>query len=242
MLFNKINLYEELLEQEKKPFIGDSLLKEAKQLLEKDHQHDLSLRARISSENEISNLTLGVLDPQLIFNISSIRNICIKYRLRFLDTKLFKGDIPYDALAKIKALEKEHKIEFNSFKIIAPASLFKLEDKNKDPLLFAQINENEFYLIHKWGNDLSRFRRIWTYPLQDLGSFLISIFVFCLLCALFIPADLLVRSEKFYEYILYYRTMFFSWCFIATFLTAIYFGFSMQKNFSTIEWDSKFIN
>jgi hypothetical protein len=44
--------------------------------------------------------------------------------------------------------------------IAAPASSFQLEERPKDPLLFYKINEEYYALIHKWGNDLSIFRRL----------------------------------------------------------------------------------
>lgn len=46
----------------------------------------------------------------------------------------------------------------NTF-IAAPASSFKLQERPKDPLFFYKINEEYYYLIHKWGNDLNVFRR-----------------------------------------------------------------------------------
>lgn len=47
----------------------------------------------------------------------------------------------------------------NTF-IMAPASSFKLQERPKDPLFFYKINEEYYYLIHKWGNDLNIFRRL----------------------------------------------------------------------------------
>lgn len=44
--------------------------------------------------------------------------------------------------------------------IVAPKESFRLQERPKDPLFFYQINDEYFYLIHKWGNDLSVFRRI----------------------------------------------------------------------------------
>ena len=52
---------------------------------------------------------------------------------------------------------------------------FNLEKKPKDPMMFYEINNEYFYLIHKWGNDLNVFRAIM--PLFSNGYF----------CWLFIP-------------------------------------------------------
>lgn len=45
------------------------------------------------------------------------------------------------------------------FCIAAPATSFKLQDRPIDPLLFCELGDGQFYLVHKWGNDLSVFRR-----------------------------------------------------------------------------------
>ena len=37
---------------------------------------------------------------------------------------------------------------------MAPSKLFELENYD-DPLLFASLGDGYYYLIHKWGNDLS---------------------------------------------------------------------------------------
>lgn len=51
----------------------------------------------------------------------------------------------------------EKYIKANTF-IIAPASSFNLQEKPVDPLFMYQINDEYFFLVHKWGNDLSIFR------------------------------------------------------------------------------------
>lgn len=52
------------------------------------------------------------------------------------------------------------KAKRNNTYIMAPKQSFKLEERPKDPLLFYKINDEYYYLIHKWGNDLSVFRRV----------------------------------------------------------------------------------
>ena len=105
-----------------------------------------------------NKFTFDLLDTDKIYHIDQIKEICIDYRLRFLDSKFFKGEIPQEGISRIKALEKAHNIEIKGFKIIAPSKLFRLEDKD-DPLLFAPIGNQYFYLIHRWGNDLHPLRK-----------------------------------------------------------------------------------
>ena len=44
-------------------------------------------------------------------------------------------------------------------KMMAPSKLFELENYD-DPLMFVNLGNNYYYLIHKWGNDMSFFRKI----------------------------------------------------------------------------------
>lgn len=65
-----------------------------------------------------------------------------------------ESDASFDA--RVKQWEK---IEPKpTFLIAAPSESFELQDRPVDPLLFCRLDDNNFYLVHKWGNDLSVFR------------------------------------------------------------------------------------
>lgn len=44
------------------------------------------------------------------------------------------------------------------FHIAAPAESFQLQKRPIDPLLFCHLGDNQYYLVHKWGSDLSIWR------------------------------------------------------------------------------------
>lgn len=101
-------------------------------------------------------------DKKRVFHISQIEKICNKYMLKFLPISYYKGKIDADLPQKIVNFELiygEFVTQTNSF-IIAPKESFNLQKKPKDPLFFYKINDEYFYLIHKWGNDLNIFNRI----------------------------------------------------------------------------------
>lgn len=114
-------------------------------------------------------------NQERVFHISQIKSLCEKYRLRFLPTPYYKGSIDKETASKISQFEiaydqkcggwipakysRDLYLNGNTF-IVAPSSSFELQEKPKDPLLFFMINDEFYYLIHKWGNDLSVFRRI----------------------------------------------------------------------------------
>ena len=64
-----------------------------------------------SSKNyQFFNLKYDVskLNSDNLFHLDQIRKICIDYRLRFLDVKLFKGKIPNEAFKKLDQFKNNH--------------------------------------------------------------------------------------------------------------------------------------
>lgn len=227
-MFQKINIYDELVKEKKKL----SLLDEVHAIISVESEMEFDILNRI--ENSVSSLTehpASVDYSNTIFTSEQIKNTCIKYRLRFLDSKLFKGEIPYEAIMKVKELEKKSKMKFSEFKILAPASLFKLEDRNKDPLLFAHTGKRKYILIHKWGNDLSWHRKILSFPLRTVKSFICTLLAVSILISITVPVDYSARMFIFLISNLFFLSMF------------AHIGYvRLNQNFSEFEWDSKFVN
>ncbi|MEP6005164.1 MAG: hypothetical protein ABJ248_17030, partial [Maribacter dokdonensis] len=188
--------------------------------------------------NGVANnkFNIDLLNSDKIYHTKEIKQICIDYRLRFLDTKYFKGTIPAEGLSKIKALEKEHDTEIKGFKIIAPSKLFKLEDKD-DPLLFASIGNGYYYLIHQWGNDLHPFRKLLMWPFKNMANLIILVLLISFLVTLMIPNGLFSKSSTNAQFWILY---FFMFKCIAS--VVIFYGFALGKNFSPAIWNSKYYN
>ena len=85
--------------------------KELKAIVQRIFAHKEASKDRIKSilDNQdtsyVNSLTFDNLDMDKIFHIDSIEKLCIKYRLRFLDTHLFKGDYPNELYSIIPELE-----------------------------------------------------------------------------------------------------------------------------------------
>ena len=172
-----------------------------------------------------------------IYHIYDIKKICIDYRLRFLNTKYFKGDIPYSAQTKLKTFKKEQKLNILDLKIMAPSKLFKLKNAD-DPLLFCNLGNDYFYLIDKWGNDLSFFRKISMWPFKSLTNILFFIAFLSLLATLIIPKGIFVyenspNAEFFITYLFMLKSI------VAV---VLFFGFSLGKNFNKAIWNRKYFN
>lgn len=176
------------------------------------------------------------LASEKIFHIEEIKKICINYRLRFLDSKLFKGAIPEEAISKIRLLENEHRTELMGFKVLAPSKMFKLKDKD-DPMLFAPVGNGYFYLIHKWGTDLHPLRKFLMWPFKNIVNLALFILLLSYFLTLLIPEGLFSKSSSVGEFAILFFFMFKS---IAA--VVIFYGFAQGKNFSNAIWNSRFIN
>ena len=106
-----------------------------------------------------------------------------------MNSKYFKGDIPKKTQTKLKDFKREHRLNSLDIKIMAPSKLFKLKNAD-DPLLFCNLGNDYFYLIDKWGNDLSYFRKISMWPFKSLKNILLFIAFLSLLVTLIIPNEI----------------------------------------------------
>jgi hypothetical protein len=102
------------------------------------------------------------------YHISQIKKIAQKYYLKFLPISYYNGEVPPELEKEILLKEDIYNIKLNqnnSF-ILAPPSAMKLEKWVKpkpippDPILFYQITDDYYCIIHKWGSDLSPLNRI----------------------------------------------------------------------------------
>lgn len=234
----KVNIQKQLLKRRNKYVSPESILGQVQAVLQQDVQHETKIQEALSnkSSNINNNFNIDLLEHDNIFHINDIQSICITYRLRFLESSLFKSEIPQEAINKIKQLEKAHDISLKGFKIMAPSKLFKLENYD-DPLLFAPIGNGYYYLIHKWGNDLSVWRKWLMYPFRNLDTVIVSTIIVAFLIALSFPESYFHPQYKKTQFIFLFFFMFkvIGFC-------LIFFGVSKGKNFNSVIWDSRYIN
>ena len=234
----RTNVEDRLRKHRSKDIPKSDLLAEVKNILDLEDHKDESVYNKLQSQGGISqnSLNIDLLDTDRIYHVDHIKAICIDYRLRFLDSEPFKGAIPYEAIMKIKALNKEHGIELSGFKIMAPSKLFKLENAD-DPLLFAPIGNDYYYLIHKWGNDLSPFRKLAVLPFKNFENLMMLTVLVSLIASFFVPKGLFSIETSGVQFLLIFLFMFKS---VAA--VVLYYGFAAGKNFNTAIWNSKYSN
>ncbi|WP_300438676.1 hypothetical protein [Christiangramia sp.] len=234
----RTNIEQQLLKVRNKSLTENKILNDVHSILDQLDIRDEVIQKELNQGKNISrnNFDPDLLETNRIFHLDDIYNICVTYRLRFLDSRFFKAEIPYEALMEIKKLEKAHNTSLRGFKIIAPSKLFKLENAD-DPLLFVPIGNNYYYLVHKWGNDLHPLRKIMMWPFKTLENFVSFLLVTSFLTALFIPEGLFSPQQSTTQFLMIF---FFIFKWFAG--LSIFYGFKMGKNFSTEIWNSKFYN
>lgn len=220
----------------------DETLQAFKELLSKDDDLDNRILENLfsSSHGLQAELNLKNLDPERIYNLEQIKKLCTRYRLRFLDTEHFRGEIPYEAISKIKALQRDNAQELEHFKMVAPAPMFNLKNKDKDPLLMLPLGKGHYYLVHKWGNDLHPLRALMVFPFRSFKTLLLTVALMAAFVVSLFPDSMVMGPLD--EHSWNIRIIFFFYLFLAfSGLTALY-GFSRMKNFNSELWNSKYID
>jgi len=188
-------------------------------------------QTRFDSTNQFD---FDQLESANIFSLEEIKTICIDYRLRFLDLKYFKGQLPQEAKNKINALEETHQTQLNGFKIMAPSVMFRLV-KTDDPLLFVPLGNDYFYLIHKWGKDLHPLRKLRMLPFQNIWNLLLFLLGLSLIITAITPMGMFTKKADSTVFLMLYFFIF-----KAVAAVVLFCGIALGKNFNPAIWNSKY--
>lgn len=238
MKLKRDNLVQELYKIKIKTISEVSILKEISLILDENQNHRDLIKVELKSKSStISNdFKLNFMETDKIYHIEHIKNLCVTYRLRFLDSQLFKSEVPEEAISKIRNLENLHNTTLEGFKIIAPSKLFHLKNYD-DPILFAPIGNGYFYLIHKWGNDMSPLRKWLVKPFKNMINFGWLLFFLSILLTAIIPDNILGNK---------YNSAFHLVIFLFTFKSfagiSLYYCFWKGKNFNENIWNRAYYN
>ena len=232
------NIEKQLLKYRNKRLGEEAIMDEVERIFLENEKHRAEIIATLNEESEenTNNFDLAFLKTENIFHVNDIQKLCITYRLRFLDSRYFKGTFPEEAISEIRQLEKAHKITLKNFKIVAPAKLLKLENAD-DPLLFAPMGNGYFYLVHKWGNDLHPFRKILMWPYKNFENLVFTVFVLSIFLTAITPLDWFTKTGGMQE-----EVLLFLFVFKCVAGIVLYYGFAKGKNFNGAIWNSKYYN
>lgn len=134
--------------------------------------YQLAEARRIRSERD----QFAKLPQNRIMSTDAIRKVCIKFGLRFLPTRFYKGALDVGigpAVESVKAalggsfpvVDSVEQLDNYTgtipagiakvqFSIAAPSEAFALQPRPVDPLMFLRLGSLKWFLIHKWGDDL----------------------------------------------------------------------------------------
>ena len=226
----KVNLFEELINERSKQITSEELRTAIKSIWSNDDQIKKSLNKK--NDNKHNDLKFDKMKTRNIFHKDTIKKICVRYRLRFLDSNLFKGEYPKNITKIIGKIERKHNTTLSNFMIMAPSKLFKIKSPD-DPILFVPIGNDYYYLIHKWGEEFNYLRKLMVLPFKNIDnltifSVLVSV-LFALLGKLFMPS--LTFSEVFILFLFLVKGFIFIF---------FYMFFLTRRNFSESIWNSKY--
>ena len=230
----KLNIHQELLKERAKNMDSNQLSEVLKKIWVEGDLKSTKIKDTLNSKNDNSynSLDFDKMDSNKIFHEKTIEKICVDYRLRFLDTNYFKGEYPDDLNRIVLNMENEHNTILKNFKIIAPSKLFKLRSPD-DPLLFVPIGNGYYYLIHKWGNEMKKLRKLLVLPFKNLNNLLIFSIIFS---ALFTAGGKMIfntmtDAEVFTLFLFAVKSFVFIF---------FYLFFLVGKNFNQTIWNSRF--
>ncbi len=176
---------------------------------------------------------IDLLESDRIFHRKHIQELCVNYRLRFLSVKLFKYGLPEEALSAWEELEQLHQTSIEDLMIAAPSKSFYLKTYD-DPILFAPMGNDYYYMIHKWGNDVSPLRRLKYWPVKNVVTFLLFCLAVSGLLTWITPVNKLGTTLLWAPFIV------FLFMFKSIVGTVAYYFFMMGKNFNSEIWDRPF--
>lgn len=238
----KISVSEELLKRKiKTSKEEDAVISEVYSILQQDLLSDKKVLENLHHyKQSFEVLNEKELDVFEVYKLDTIKTIAIDYRLKFLDSKHFKGEIPYEAVLKIKDLNTTFKKDLKHFKILGKNEAFKKTEKPSEAsslLLFAATDLGNYYLIHKWGNELPWHRKILSWPMRRFETLLASIALISLILAVSLPTRLIWLPQH-ADYWGTYRIGAFFHILIFNLGVSAYITFTFGKNFSANTWQN----
>jgi hypothetical protein len=182
-MFKGFNIHSELLKQKMELSEPDDFVIEAvNDILAKSLFEEKTILNNLKSYNKsFEMLNQYDLDKSLLFKTDELREFCIKFRLKFLESQFYKFDVPYEAILKIKFLNQTHGKNLEGFKIMGVAESFKKKLPHSNFALFAPTTMGNYYLVHQWGEDLSWSKKIMAFPLRNFERLAVTV-----ICAVFL--------------------------------------------------------
>ncbi len=218
---------EDLVIQEANRILQDDLFNENKIL---HYLNDYGRTFEYLDEEDVSDGN--------IFTEKEVKRIAVRHRLKFLASSLYRSEIPYQAVLKIKELNQKHRKDLKHFFVLAPPAAFFEAAQVPQSALFVSTSNGNYYLLHRWGAELSWSRKFRFWPLRSFENLFATVIFFTLLVTLILPTAL-ITLDSHAEYWSGYRAAAFFHLLIFNGGFTTYLTFAFCGNFSNVVWNRK---
>lgn len=217
-----------------------SLMQEVHELLADEAHRDDVLRASLRGARKAVPVDLRDPDPDRVYDLTTIQELCIRYRLRFLEGALYKGGIPGQALYGMRQLEREAGQAVTSYMVMAPSAQFRLCDSEADPLLFVPLGNDRYFLVARWGKDLTPLRAAAFWSVRTPLHLVVTVLMAAVLLTAAVPEHLLGDAAM--PWVNGKRLLFLFWSTMVLSGFTLFGWFAFFGQFSKDAWNSRFFN
>ena len=226
------------LERKKLRKAFDQLMIETERILLRDKFSEKNILENLKEYNKsFELLNEEDINEDNLFTLSEIRSFCIKNRLRFIDSQQFKNEFPYESILKIKDFNAIQRKDLRQFKVMCCEKSLLKTSQNLPCALFSKTVNNNYYLIHHWGGELDKRRKLKFWPLRNFETAFATLLAIVMIITLIIPNRYL-STDTHVGYFSMYRAA----CFFHVLIIVIgFFVFrmiAMNKRLSSDNWNS----
>lgn len=236
-MFAGIHIHEHLTRVRDSSRRQVDLLSEADKILRQDLLSGKNVLDNLGAYNKLAScLEEEEVAQEAIFRITEIRETAVNYRLKFLESKYYKPEIPYEATLKIARLNEEFRKDLREFSLLSEYESFSGTRKTPGALLFVKTNYDNYYLVHAWGTRLPWYRRVLAWPLKRFETLILTVILATLVLAMALPTRLITLDHQ-ADYWSGYRAAAFFHLLIFNAGVTVYFTFAFARNLSSTVWD-----
>ena len=110
-----------------------------------------------------------------------------------------------------------------------------------DPLLFIPLGAYQYYLVHKWGNDLKWYRSVLGWPFRGPLQLALVVLLMAAVLSMVVPTGLITTDPQ-AGHCGAHRILFFFWSAMVCASFTVFAWFAFFGQFSYQAWNSRYFN
>lgn len=239
-MFSDFDIKEELTKRKirsVKP--EDEVIAEVNRILAQSIYKEKNILQNIKTYNKsFQLLDEEGLEDHLVFKPEELKEVCIKLRLKFLDSQNYQFDVPYSALLKIKELNRIQRKDLEGFKIMGIAEGYRKRINHANFALFAPTVLGNYYLIDHWGTKLKWYTKLLAFPLRNFETLMLTVLSWVFIVTMSLPTYLITLDRTATYWCGYRIAVFFHLLIFFSGVTA-YILVGFNKRFSGSIWQEE---